>query len=125
MLGRGKKNLKNTFDKLLEALNNYNEAQYLATANTFTTLWKLLLENFGDVDTFINSSESERVAFMGRLDDFRDKMAENEKNGEAPSGSTLRAFLSYVYIGAIAVREKPKLINYMAEALEPLNRLGW
>jgi hypothetical protein len=103
-------------------LSSDSNAQAVAAA-TINAVWRGFNAAFPDFDSFRNADEKEKGDYLLKLGDMIKKMASDELNNRAPEGTSRGAALVHLYLTAVATNNA-SMVNRIADALEPLNRLA-
>ena len=91
---------------------------------TIRTLWHAFNENYPDINAFRKAPEAEKVDYLKNINEVVSKIATDEMMDKTPKGGSLGAALVQLYLAAIA-KNDATMINRVADALEPFNKMAY
>jgi len=107
------------FDKVVAMYGRMDKPAQMAVAVMLATMWKAFNAQFDSVEAFLEADSDTQFGYLEKLRAMEKGLSSDAKFHEAIGVSLLKTYLFTCTEG------NAKVINHMADQLEPINQLGW
>ena len=107
------------FRELVASVDEMDAQSILGMSNTIYSFWNIFSVKFNTVENYLKLSHNEKAVFLAQIATMIEKIGADEENGDAPEGSTVGGALMQMYFAALSHNDSPRLIEEIANFLEP------